>query len=297
MLSRSRSALLLVTIFNLAFAIPVFAGGWAVISLDELPSGVVAGEPYNIGFTVLQHGKTPMTDLSPTITARIAKGEILTFFAEPEGKPGHYTAALTFPKGGEWEWSLQAFTMDLQMPTLNVSAMGAAPVTQPVVKSEPQFASISPWLIVRVVAFALALAGLVMVFRRRSRVAGALTGLCLLIGITSFIMESAVPQVEAQSKSSFDMTIDSSVSQVELGRQLFIAKGCITCHVNSKATRDSEYWTIEMGAPNLSNFSASPEILFLRLKDPAAAKSDTKMPNLGLKEMEIEALIAFINSN
>jgi len=77
---------------------------------------------------------------------------------------------------------------------------------------------------------------------------------------------------------------------------LFIAKGCITCHVNSKATRDAEYWTIEMGAPNLSNFSASPEILFLRLKDPAAAKSDAKMPNLGLKKTEIEALIAFINS-
>jgi cytochrome c2 len=52
-----------------------------------------------------------------------------------------------------------------------------------------------------------------------------------------------------------------------------------------------------MGAPNLSNFSASPEILFIRLKDPAAAKSDTKMPDLGLKEAEIEALIAFINSN
>ena len=90
--------------------------------------------------------------------------------------------------------------------------------------------------------------------------------------------------------------VDASISQVELGRQLFIAKGCITCHVNSKATRDSEYWTIEMGAPNLSNFSASPEILFLRLKDPAAAKSDTKMPDLSLKKTEIEALIAFINS-
>jgi hypothetical protein len=37
--------------------------------------------------------------------------------------------------------------------------------------------------------------------------------------------------------------------------------------------------------------------LFIRLKDPAAAKSDTKMPDLDLKEAEIEALIAFINSN
>ena len=65
----------------------------------------------------------------------------------------------------------------------------------------------------------------------------------MLIGITSFIMESAVPQVEAQGKSASEVTVDSSVSQVELGRQLFIAKGCITCHVNNKTTRDTEYWT------------------------------------------------------
>ena len=297
MFTKFRIALLMVLIFTFAFAIPVFAGGWAVITLDELPAGVVAGEPYTIGFTVLQHGKTPMTGLYPIITARISNDEVLTFSAEPEGKPGHYTAALTFPKDGEWEWSIQAFTMDLKMPSLNVAAAGTASVTQQVVKSEPQFASISPWLIVRVVAFALALVCLVMVFRRRSRMAGALTGLCLLIGIMSFIMESAVPQVEAQGKSASEAMVDSSVSQVELGRQLFLAKGCITCHVNNKATRDAEYWTIEMGAPNLSNFSASPEILFIRLKDPAAAKSDTQMPNLGLKDTEINALIAFINSD
>jgi hypothetical protein len=296
MFSRFRIAVLLVLILSFALVIPVFAGGWAVISLDELPFGVVAGEPYTIGFTVLQHGRTPMTDLYPTVTARIAKGEVLSFSAEPEGKPGHYTAALTFPTSGEWDWSIQAFTMDLQMPTLSVAA-GAASTTQPVVKFETRFASISPWLIIRVVAFALAFAGLVMVFRRRSRMTGVLTGLCLLIGIASFIMESAVPQVEAQGKSASEAIVESSIPQVELGRQLFIAKGCITCHVNTKATGNSEYLTIDMGATNLSNFSASPEILFIRLKDPAAAKSDTKMPDLGLKETEIEALIAFINSD
>ena len=296
MFSRFRIAVLLVLILSSALVIPVFAGGWAVISLDELPVGVVAGEPYTIGFTVLQHGRTPMTSLYPIVTARLSNDEVLTFSAEPEGKPGHYTAALTFPIDGEWDWSIQAFTMDLQMPTLNVAAADSS-VTQPVIRSETRFASISPWLIVRVVAFALALVGLVLIFRSRSRMAGILTGLCLLIGITSFIMESAVPQVEAQGKSASEAMVESSIPQVEVGRQLFIAKGCITCHVNSKVAGNSEYLTIDVGAPNLSNFSASPEILFIRLKDPAAAKSDTQMPDLGLKEMEIEALIAFINSD
>ena len=96
-------------------------------------------------------------------------------------------------------------------------------------------------------------------------------------------------------KDSADGVV-SAIVPIDVGRQLFVAKGCITCHVNNKADRASEYWTIETGATNLTNFSASPEILRIRLKDPAAAKSDTKMPNLNLSEAEIEALIAFINS-
>jgi len=123
-----------------------------------------------------------------------------------------------------------------------------------------------------------------------------LTVLCLVVGVFSFLSGSTVPAVEAQSKSSDEPVIPSSISQVEYGRQLFIAKGCITCHYNSKAASSSEYWTIEMGAPNLSKFSASAEVIAMRLKDPSSVKSDTGMPTLGLSKSEIEALVAFINS-
>jgi hypothetical protein len=102
--------------------------------------------------------------------------------------------------------------------------------------------------------------------------------------------------VEAQGKGSSELSVESSPAQIELGRQLFLAKGCITCHYNTRAADRDEYWTIDIGAPDLSNYSAHPEVLFIRLKDPVAAKSDAKMPNLELKETEIEALIAFINS-
>jgi CxxC motif-containing protein (DUF1111 family) len=98
--------------------------------------------------------------------------------------------------------------------------------------------------------------------------------------------------VEAQSLSS----TNSSLSQVELGRQLFLAKGCITCHTNSRAVSSSDYWTIQIGAPDLSKFSANPEVIAMRLKDPTSVKSDTRMPNLELHKDEIEALVAFLNS-
>jgi len=296
MFSRTRIALGLALLLSLVFAIPVFAGGWAVVTLDELPTGVVAGEPLTISFTVLQHGRTPMADLHPTITANLYKDEQFVVNAEPDGKPGHYTATLIFPKEGEWRWSIQAFTMDQVMPMLSVSAPVVASASQPVAKTESVTASIPLLLIVRMLAVGIGLVGLVMAFRRRSRVAVALTALCLVIGVGSFMTGTITSEVEAQGKSSSEAIIEPSVSQVEMGRQLFIAKGCITCHLNSRAASSSEYPTIEMGATNLSKFSASPEALRLRLKDPSSVKSDTKMPNLNLSEAEIEALIAFINS-
>ncbi len=297
MLARVRLSMIGAILASLLFAIPVFAGGWAVITLDELPANVVAGEPFTVGFTVLQHGKTPMTDLHPTITANLYKEQELVTDAEAEGKPGHYIATVTLPKEGEWQWSVQAFTMNQQMPALIVAAGSTASTSAPVVQVEKKTPSISGLMLIRLSSLGSGLLALLVAFRSKSRVAMALTVLCLAVGAVTFLTGSAVPAVEAQSKSSDEPTVPSSISQVEYGRQLFIAKGCITCHYNSKAASSSEYWTIEMGAPNLSNFSASPEILFLRLKDPAAAKSDTKMPDLGLKETEIEALITFINSD
>jgi len=294
MFYRFRVSIALALLLSVVLAIPAFAGGWAVITLDELPTGIVAGEPFNIGFTVLQHGKTPMDGLDPTITATSPQSESFVVHAKPEGETGHYAATLTFPTEGSWNWSIQAFSMEQAMPLLSVAALIAAPVSQqPVVEAAP----ISAVWIVRILALVIGLAGLVVAYQRKSRLAVGLTAVCLLVGLGSFVTGSSVPEsVEAQSKSAVEAASAPSISQVELGRQLFLAKGCITCHYNSRAASESEYWTIDMGAPNLSNFSASPEALMLRLKDPASVKSDTQMPNLGLKETEIEALIAFINS-
>jgi hypothetical protein len=294
--SKYRIALILTFLLGFAIVIPVFAGGWAVITLDELPSEIVAGEPLTIGFTVLQHGRTPMTDLEPTVTARLSNGKAITFFSAPSEKPGYYTATLTFPEEGNWEWSIQAFTMDQKMPTLNVTSSGAVSLSQPAAQAESSSRSISLLLIVGILAIGAGVAGLVSALRHKSRFTLGLTIVCLMIGIASLIAASTSPaKVEAQSSSE---TLDgSSLSQVELGKQLFVAKGCITCHVNTKVTNSHDYLTVQYeNATNLSNFSAHPDVLRMRLKDPTSVKSDTQMPNLDLTEVEIEALVAFINS-
>ena len=295
MFSRSRIAIGLALFLALGVANPVFAGGWAVVTLDELPSNVVAGEPIRIGFTVLQHGKTRMTNLEPSITAKLSFVEKLVVHAESEGKPGHYAATITFPKEGEWEWSIQAFTMDQPMPVLSVAAPSATSASQQV-KTEPVTAGISPLLATRMLALGIGLLGLVVAFRRKSRLAVALTMFCLLVGFALFVAGAGPASgLEAQGKSSQALSA-SPLAQIEWGRQLFIAKGCVTCHINTKIPQSTTgSITLDVGT-NLSNFTASPEALRLRLKDPSSVKSDTQMPNLNLSDEEIEALIVFINS-
>jgi cytochrome c1 len=297
MFTRIRNALGFALLLALLFTIPVFAGGWAVITLDELPTNVVADEPVTIGFTVLQHGRTPLDGLYPTVTANLYKEQEFVVHAEPGDKPGYYTATFTFPKEGEWRWSIQAFTMDQPMPMLTVAPAEKVIASPSGAKTEPANLALSPTLIISGIVLLVGLIGAVIAFRSRSRQAGVLTVLSLLAGAALFIAGAGpASDVEAQAKSESEVVFTSSNSQVEYGRQLFIAKGCITCHYNSKAGSPSDYWTIEMGAPNLSNFSADPDVIFMRLKDPSSVKSDTQMPNLDLTEVEIEALVAFINS-
>lgn len=295
MFTRFRIAIGLALLVALAVAVPVFAGGWAVITLDELPMDVVAGEPITVGFTVLQHGKTPMEGLEPAIFANLNKEQEFVVNAEPDGKPGHYTATLTFPKEGEWRWFINAFSMEQLMPALTVAAPAVGTMSQPALKSGPVTARFPTLTVVRLSALGLGLAGLAFAFRRRSRLAVALTVVCLLVGVGSFVAAPDVPEVDAQSQSLSETINKPSISQAELGGQLFVAKGCITCHTHTKVVSASEYWVINAG-PNLTTFSASPEALRMRLKDPSSVKSDTQMPNLDLTEGEIEALIAFINS-
>jgi hypothetical protein len=42
MISKFRISLVLALLLTLAIAVPVYAGGWAVITLDELPTGVIS---------------------------------------------------------------------------------------------------------------------------------------------------------------------------------------------------------------------------------------------------------------
>lgn len=89
------------------FAVPVLAGGWATVRLDEPPGELPPSEPWQFGFMVLQHDVTPNSDVTPVIRAiHLQSGDEVTATAEQEGPTGHFVAELTLPTSGEWSWTI-----------------------------------------------------------------------------------------------------------------------------------------------------------------------------------------------
>jgi mono/diheme cytochrome c family protein len=280
------AALALSILLALTFTIPVFAGGWAVITLDELPAEVAANQPIEIGFTVLQHGKTPLGGLSPTIGAQLIGGnKTVLFTAKEQGKLGHYAATLTFPADGQWSWTIDAFNIPQAMPLLLV-----IPAAHSAAEAVNAVRLPIAWLLVGVAGIGSVLAG-VFTLKGKNLIAVGLIAFGLVVAVTGFA--SAAGQL--QVKSEAPISVARSGDQVAWGHDLFIAKGCITCHSHANVN-EFRGFDGDIG-PDLTNFSAAPEYLRMRLHDPKSVKSDSQMPKLTLNDAEIEALIAFINSD
>ena len=110
-----------------ALAAPAAAGGWAVTTLDAVPGRFEAGTAYDIGYTIRQHGVTPV-DLESTgirITSA-ASGKQITFDGRRDGAVGHYVARVSFPAAGGWKWeALQDWFGPHPLGELEVAAAGA----------------------------------------------------------------------------------------------------------------------------------------------------------------------------
>jgi hypothetical protein len=140
MARRSIFAFVVVILAMLALAVPALAGGWALVTLDSLPREVRAGESFQLGFMVLQHGKTPTNKdlngnpLAPILTAIKQGGaakdaETFRVEARQEGAIGHYVADVTFPSDGSWAWQIMLPTFYVQDSPSGSNAAVFAPLT------------------------------------------------------------------------------------------------------------------------------------------------------------------------
>jgi mono/diheme cytochrome c family protein len=114
-----------------ALLVPVAAftfGGWAVVTVDDLPDYVVAGKPVDLPFTVRQHGVTLLGDLTPTVTLRSGSSESMVR-AHASGTKGRYVATVTAPAAGDWSVRIHSGFMNSANTLLPLRAIaeGAQP--------------------------------------------------------------------------------------------------------------------------------------------------------------------------
>ncbi len=183
-------------------------------------------------------------------------------------------AELTLPVEGEWEWTIAAFGgMAEPMPSLVVGR-----------PAEGEGAARPP-------AGAWAAAGIAVVLslglalRRRFPAAGLALGLAIVVLGAAMV----VGQAGAASAPPAEAGVPT---RAEIGADLFLAKGCVTCHVH-EAVAPSISYSLQFG-PNLTKYRNDPAFIARWLADPASVR-ETLMPNLHLSEEEIAALVSFLN--
>lgn len=76
-------------------------GGWAVCTVDDVPTHLVVGRPTPIKFTVRQHGITLLSGLSPSVELNSGINEV-TVNATSTGEPGRYQATIVPASPGTW---------------------------------------------------------------------------------------------------------------------------------------------------------------------------------------------------
>jgi len=119
--------LLLAVLFLLAFAPAAQAGGFATVGLSSTPTGT----DWPVEITVLQHGRTPLDNVTPRVVISQG-GTTRTFAGEPTGEPGVYAAHVKFPGGGRWEYSVRdGFTdaMPHTFPAVTLPGRVASPAS------------------------------------------------------------------------------------------------------------------------------------------------------------------------
>jgi cytochrome c1 len=285
-MNKTLRSLAIALMLLLMTAITAVAGGWAVITLDELPGKIVAGQPFTIGFTVRQHGRTLRDDLVPIMRFdRSDAKESFSVTAKREGDSGHYVAEVTLPSAGQWNWKVDVGLLTQDMSPLTVTVPAVASTLTPMAASNP----------LPLAAGALgslgALGAVALWWRTRARWALVVVAVTALVGVIGFATANTGI---AQPVSAGENVSIAALDQAAIGRALFIDKGCVMCHAHPAVkTAYGPFW-IGDEPPDLTSGKLSAEYLRQWLKDPAQLKPGTVMPNLHLSDAEIGALIAFL---
>lgn len=134
---RSRP-LLLALLASLAATANVLGGGWAQVTVTDVPADLTAETETVIGMTVMQHGETAVSWPTLTVVATDAdSGAVVRADARPSGPVGAYVARITFPVAGTWTLAFESRDLIMEggasipvgPPTTAVAVSSATPST------------------------------------------------------------------------------------------------------------------------------------------------------------------------
>jgi len=111
------------SILTLILAATAFAGGWANAVMDTPPADPAGtNEPVTLGFTLMQHGVTPVDwGTAQIVLTNDETGQEIVANATPQGAIGHWTAEVKLPADGTWSYQVRH--------DLEITLMGAQPIS------------------------------------------------------------------------------------------------------------------------------------------------------------------------
>jgi hypothetical protein len=110
---------------------PASAGGWAVTTLDTLPAGgLQPGRATPLGYTIRQHGVTPIELDDSALVVAMADGRALRFPGVPDGPPGHHVAQVMVPEAGRFALAVdQGWFAPQDLGHLDIGSASATPAS------------------------------------------------------------------------------------------------------------------------------------------------------------------------
>jgi mono/diheme cytochrome c family protein len=108
----------------------VAMGGWAVVTVKDLPEYFVAGQQYTIEFQVRQHGRTLLSGLRPELVIAPPAAREIVIPAVTRSASGTYAVTFTAPAAGDVRLTIRSGfgNSDLRLyPQTVVAAGGARP--------------------------------------------------------------------------------------------------------------------------------------------------------------------------
>jgi hypothetical protein len=108
----------------MSMAAPALGGNVTVVNFAEVPADFEAGTPYRMDYSILGHGVEPIDVGNSSLRFHGPGGETVSFPAQSTAK-GRWTAEVTLPSAGEWQWEVLTGSQVLQ--TLGTLTVEPAP--------------------------------------------------------------------------------------------------------------------------------------------------------------------------